>query len=109
MGGGGGGSLGRLGVMGPLLVDLLVLPSLSWLTIPLLPIWDLILSILSCVFLVLMRTSRVSFDLFFFWFDLLLTSWSSRSCFRNYLRKNDNSLRRGSGLCAITRYPGMFL
>ena len=36
------------------------------LTIPLLPIWDLILLILSCVYLVLIRASRVSLDLFFF-------------------------------------------
>ena len=35
------------------------------LTIPLLPIWDLISSILSCVYLVLIRASRVSLDLFF--------------------------------------------
>ena len=104
---GGGGSLGGLGVMGPLLVDLLVLLSLSWLSNALLPIWDLISSILHCVFLVLMRASRVSLDLSLR-FALLLTSWSSRSCFINRLRKNVNSLRRGSGLCAITRYPGVF-
>ena len=104
---GDGGYLGGLGVIGPLLVDLLVLPSLSRLSIPLLPIWDLISSILSCVFLVFIRASRVSLDLSLR-FDLLLTSWSLRSCFINHLRKNDNSLRRGSGLCAITWYPGMF-
>ena len=35
---GGGGYSGGLGTVGPLLTDLLVLPSLSWLSIPLLPI-----------------------------------------------------------------------
>ena len=81
---GGGRFLGGLGVEGPLLVDLLALPLLSWQSNALLPIWDLILLILRCVFLVLMRISKVSLDLSLR-FALLLTSWSSRSCFINCL------------------------
>ena len=101
-----GGSVGGLGVTGPLLVDLLVLLLLSWLSDALLLIWALILSILCCVFLILMRDSKVYLDLLFR-FALLLTSWSLRFCSINRLRKNASSLRRGSGLCAIP-FSGVF-
>ena len=59
-----------LGVVDPLLVDLLALLSLSWPSDDLLFIWALRQSILSCVFLILLRGSKVSpalsslFDLF---------------------------------------------
>ena len=104
---GGGGYSGVLAPVGPLLPDLLVLPSLSWLSIPLLPIWALISSIVRRVFLAFVRASRVSLNRSLR-FALLLTSWSSRSCFINSLRKDTSSLRRGSGPCANTRWPEMF-
>ena len=80
---------------------------LSWLSDALLLIWALISSILCCVFLILMRDSKVSLDLSFR-FALLLTSWSLRFCSVNRLRKNASSLRRGSGLCAIPCFSGVF-
>ena len=98
---GGGGSVGGLGVAGPLLVDLLALLSLSWLSNALLLIWALMSSILLCILLVFTRASKVSLALSFR-FALLLTSVTLRSCPINRLRRNANSLRRGSGLCAIT-------
>ena len=57
---GGGGSVGVLGVVDPLLVDLLALLSLSWPSDDLLFIWALRQSIQSCVCLILMRGSKVS-------------------------------------------------
>ena len=100
-------SIGGLGVIGPVPVDLLAMLLLSWPSDDLLFIWDLISSILRCVFLILMHDSRVS-PAMSFQFALLLTSWSSLSCSINRLRKNVSSLRRGSGLCAITRSSGVF-
>ena len=88
--------MGGLGVMGPLLVDLLALLSLSWPSDALLLIWFLMSSILRCVFLILVRASKVFLALSFR-FSLLLTSW----------RKNVSSLRSGSGLCAITWFSGV--
>ena len=93
--------------MGPLLVDLLALVWLSWPSDALLLIWALISSILCCVFLILMRDSKVSLALLFR-FGLLLTSWRLRSCSINHLRKNATFLRRGSGPCAIIRFSGVF-
>ena len=81
---GGGGSVGGLGVVAPLLVDLLALLSLSGPFNDLLFIWVLRQLILSCVSLHLLRASRVLLDLLSC-FNLLLMSQSLRCCSVNCL------------------------
>ena len=78
------GSVGGLGVVAPLLADLLALLSLSGPSDDLLFVWARRQLILSCVSLHLLRASRVSLDLLSH-LDLLLMSWSLRCCSINCL------------------------
>ena len=88
-------------VVGPQLVGLPALLSLSWLSSALLLIRVLMSSIFLCVLLAFTRASNVSLALSPR-FALLLYSLTLCSCIPNRLMRNANSLRRGSVLCAIT-------
>ena len=94
-------------VVGPLLVDLLALLSLSWPSDALPFIWAVMRLILKLVSLILLRSYRVSPALSLR-FVLLLMSRSSCSCSINCLRQNVSSLRRGSKICTITWPSGVF-